>query len=175
MNEKLDAIREKLYREDGGPIYTILDGASVPGLREKLAEDEPEHVCLYAGDLQPDMAEVAPYLVKLENNTPFNDWVLERGWGNHWGIYAETGAPMLELRKHFRRFLTVHDENGKPLLFRYYDPRVLRAYLPTCNGEELNTLFGPVDAYLMEDEGGDAMLRFRLKNGTLAKQVEKLG
>ena len=60
----------------------------------------------------------------------------------------------------------MHDPTGKPLLFRYYDPRVLRVYLPTCNAEELKTLFGPVQAYIMEDESGAAMLRFRLKNGT---------
>ena len=87
---------------------------------------------------------------------------------------AESGADLHSLRQHFRGFLTVHDASGKPLLFRYYDPRVLRTYLPTCSGEELNTMFGPVDAYLMEDESGAALLRFRLKNGTLAKQVEQV-
>ena len=174
MSDRVDAIREKLYREEGGAIFAVLDGASVAGLLQKLAEHEPEHVCLYRGELEPDMAEVAPYLVKLDSDGPFTDWVLDRGWGNHWGIFAETGADLVSLRQHFRNFLTVHDPNGKPLLFRYYDPRVLRGYLPTCNGEELNTMFGPVDAYLMEDESGAALLRFRLKNGTLAKQAERI-
>ena len=36
--------------------------------------------------------------------------------------------------------------------FRYYDPRVLRVYLPTCNARELQTVFGPVLRYLVEDE-----------------------
>ena len=44
MSERVDAIREKLYREEGGAIYAILDGASVPGLPQQLAEQEPEHV-----------------------------------------------------------------------------------------------------------------------------------
>src|SRR5437763_147211 len=131
MSDRVDAIREKIYHEDGGSIFTILDGASVPGLLQKLADDEPENVCLYRGELKPDMAEVAPYLVKLDSDGPFTDWVLDRGWGNHWGILAETGADLTSLRQHFRRFLTVHDPNGKPLLFRYYDPRVLRVHLPT--------------------------------------------
>jgi len=178
MSDRVDAIREKLYREEGGPIYTVLDGASVSGLLQKLADLEPEHVCLFGEELEPDMAEVAPYLVKLDNESPFTDWVLDRGWGNHWGVFAEigaeTGANFISLRKHFRSFVKVHDQSGKPLLFRYYDPRVLRVYLPTCNGEELHTMFGPVDANYMEDESGAALLRFRLKNGTLAKQVEQV-
>ena len=120
------------------------------------------------------MAEVAPYLVKLDGDSPFTEWVLDKGWGNHWGVFAESGADLHSLRQHFRGFLTVHDASGKPLLFRYYDPRVLRTYLPTCSGEELNTMFGPVDAYLVEDESGAALLRFSLKNGTLVKQAEQV-
>lgn len=178
MSDRADAIREKLYREEDGAIFAVLDGASVPGLLQKLADHEPEHECLYQGELKPDMAEVAPYVVKLDSDSPFTDWVLDKGWGNHWGVFAEigaeTGADLISLRKHFRTFLKVHDSEGKPLLFRYYDPRVLRTYLPTCSGEELRTMFGPVDAYLMEDESGAALLRFRLKNGILAKQIEQV-
>jgi hypothetical protein len=174
MSDRADALREKLYEEEGNVVYAILDGASVSGLLKQLAEQQPEHVCLYRGELEPDMAEVAPYLVKLEHDTPFTDWVLDRGWGNHWGIFAECAADLDSLRRHFRTFLTVHDDSGKPLLFRYYDPRVLRTYLPTCNGEELKSLFGPVQAYVMEDESGASMLRFRLKNGSLGKQVTQL-
>lgn len=169
-----DALREKLYREEGGGIFVVLDGASVNGLRQKLADEQPPHECLYAGELEPDMQEVAPYLVKLDPDTPFTDWVLDRGWGKHWGIFAETNAELPVLRRHFRGFLKVHDPNGKPMLFRYYDPRVLRTYLPTCNPEELKTLFGPVNAYMMEDESGASMLRFRLKNGALAKEAEPI-
>jgi hypothetical protein len=34
-----------------------------------------------------------------------------------------------------RRFLRVKDEDG--LVFRFYDPRVMRVYLPTCAAGEL--------------------------------------
>ena len=61
-------------------------------------------------------------------------------------------ADLRTMRNHFRKLLTVYDPNGKPLLFRYYDPRVLRVYLPTCNAEELATIFGPINSYLLEDE-----------------------
>ena len=44
MSDRVDAIREKLYREEGGSIFAVLDGASVPGLRQKLADQEPEHI-----------------------------------------------------------------------------------------------------------------------------------
>jgi hypothetical protein len=118
------------------------------------------------------MQEVTPYVVKLDSESPFTEWVLDRGWGQHWGIFLESGADLAALRRHLRSFLTVHDPNGKPMLFRYYDPRVMRVYLPTCNAEELKAVFGPVQSYMMEDESGAGMLRFRVKNGVLAKQSE---
>jgi hypothetical protein len=172
MSDRVDDLREKLYGEENAPIYAILDGASVPGLLQKFADEEPPHECLYAGDLKPDMQEVTPYVVKLDSESPFTEWVLDRGWGQHWGIFLESGADLAALRRHLRSFLTVHDPNGKPMLFRYYDPRVMRVYLPTCNAEELKAVFGPVQSYMMEDESGAGMLRFRVKNGVLAKQSE---
>ena len=174
MSDRAEAVREKLYREEGGAIFVILDGASVPGLLQKLVDEEPEHICLYRGELEPDMAEVAPYLIKLAPEAPFTEWVLDRGWGNHWGIFAETSADLRALRQHFRSFLTVHDPDGKPMLFRYYDPRVLRVFLPTCSTDDLTKMFGPVDSYAMEDQEGAAMVRFRMKNGSLVKQAETL-
>ena|SRR5271165_1138239 len=174
MSGRVDVLRERLYREEGSAVFGVLDGASVPGLLQKFADLQPEYVCLYRGELEPDMAEVAPYLVKLERDGPFTDWVLDRGWGNHWGVFAESSVDLATLRRHFRGFLTVHDESGKPLLFRYYDPRVLRTYLPACNAEELKTIFGPLQSYMMEDESALGLARFRLKNGSLAKSVEQI-
>ena len=55
----------------------------------------------------------------------------------------------------------VHGPDGKRLYFRYYDPRVLRVYLPTCNTEETKFIFGPLAAYFCEGETADTLLTFR--------------
>jgi Domain of unknown function (DUF4123) len=148
----VQSVKMHLFSGNGAKVFTILDGASIPDLLGNLAAFNPEHICLYRGELAQDMAQVAPYLCFLERDKPFTDWVLTNGWGEHWGIFGVTWADMKELRKHFRKFLTVYDESGKSLYFRYYDPRVLRMYLPTCNAGELKTVFGPVESYLVEDE-----------------------
>lgn len=172
------AVNARLFADADANVFAILDGASVPDLRDALYRMQPEHVCLYRGELAPDMAEVAPYLVRLERDSEFAEWVIEKGWGNHWGIFAEADADLHTLRQHFRRFLTVHDSDGKPLIFRYYDPRVMRVYLPTCNAEELAAIFGPVSAYLLEGAvEGDSpgtLLRFEAASGALAAKEEKL-
>ena len=170
----IQAVHQQLFADTEGQVFTVLDGASIADLRLSLYRHRPEHECLYRGELAPDIAEVAPYLVRLEPNAAFTQWVLTQGWGQHWGIFAFASADLHTLRQHFRRFLTVYDPDGKPLLFRYYDPRVLRAYLPTCNGDELATVFGPVTCYLLEEEQPNTILRFRMLSGVLQQEKRQI-
>lgn len=76
------------------------------------------------------------------------------------GVFAISKANFRELRMHLRTFLKVYGPDLTPLYFRYYDPRVLRVYLPTCNELELQTVFGPVLRYIVEDENPVALLKF---------------
>jgi len=175
MDQRAAFVTKVLFgEEDDVNLFTILDGASVPGLLQHLYDCELHYECLYRGDLAPDMAEVAPYLVKLERESALTGWIVEEGWAKHWGIFARSSEDLRTMRRHFRTFLTVHDSNAKPLYFRYYDPRVLRVFLPTCNAGELNAIFGPVDRYLMEDEPGSAILSFRNNGGALVKRKDEL-
>lgn len=153
-------LAQHLFAVPETAVYAILDGASAPKLLEALDRWEVESVCLFRGELEPDMALMAPYLAMVRPDTPFVEWLLQEGWGRHWGIFAITRAGFLDLRKHFRSFIKVYGPDGKPLLFRYYDPRVLRAYLPTCNEQEARTVFGPVLRYVLEDEDPTILLKF---------------
>lgn len=152
-------------------VFVVLDGALIPELRMKLYEMKPVHHCLFTGELEPDMAEVAPYLVRLLPNTPFTDWILGEIWGKNWGIFFQTRETVIEMRKHSTSLITVYDEAGNPMMFRYYDPRVLRKFLPTCNGEELKTFFGSVYTFFAESEDKESLLSFQIENDQL-KQTE---
>ena len=123
MHKKLN---RELFADPETNVYAVLDGASIPVLRDKLYEEEPEHVCLYAGDLEPDLEEVARYLVSLQQGSRFTDWLIISGWGKHWGFFASVKEDLRTVRKHFRTFLLVQDPEGKTLYFRYYDPRAMR-------------------------------------------------
>lgn len=172
--EVAKSVTDTLFSQEGMNVFAVLDGASVPDLLQTLYEHQPEYVCLYRGQLEPDLASVAPYLVHIHSDTPLADWLIQKGWGEHWGIFALTDTDLITMRKHFRKFLTVHDSDGKPLLFRYYDPRVLRLYLPTCNAEELATIFGPISSYLVEGEDATILLSFQLEKDELQQQQKSL-
>ncbi len=163
-------LEKYLFRKDNH-TYAILDGASVPDLPNKLYEMSPSNVCLYQGELSPDLVYVAPYLVHLSPGTPFTDWLLTESWGKHWGIFVQSPVSLTGMRKHFRLLLTVYDDQGNPMLFRYYDPRVLPAFLKTCKQDELETIFGQVRHYFTELPDKSQLTRFSLANQKL-KEVE---
>ncbi len=101
------------------------------------------------------IAEVAPYLVRLTKGSQDTRRLVDAAWGNAWGVFLQSKADLEPLRRHLRLFLSVLTEKKKKLLFRFYDPRVLRPYLPSCTEQELQTFFGPIDAYVLEGEDPD--------------------
>ncbi|MBI5384816.1 MAG: DUF4123 domain-containing protein [Verrucomicrobia bacterium] len=160
-------LKQLLFTTEEEPVYAILDGASVPELLERLAIAKEEHVCLYRGELGPDLARMAPYLVKLRQESPFTDWILSEGWGNHWGIFTTAPVGLEAMRRHLRHFLRVKDPAGQILYFRYYDPRVLRVYLPTCNVRELQFVYGPAGRYVCEGAKAAEALAFAFEEQEL--------
>src|SRR5262249_6287896 len=121
-----------------------------------------------SGALAPELVETAPYLVHLNARATFTPRLFDLAWGESWGVFARSRSGLEDLRRHFRRLLLVRDAHGQSLYFRYYDPRVLRVYLPTCTREELKTFFGPVESFVVEERDPDRMVtHFRRVNGDL--------
>ncbi|MGB7069382.1 MAG: DUF4123 domain-containing protein [Pyrinomonadaceae bacterium] len=152
-------------------LYGILDGASVPDLPTRLYEAQLPNHCLFKGDLNPDVAYVAPYLVYLPPEHKFTEWVISEGFGDACVIFAHSQHSLIEMRRHFRSLVNVYDEKGNSMTFRCYDPRVLRKYLPTCTPEELETFFGNVDTFFAESGDGEGLMSFTIENNAL-KQTE---
>ena len=164
-----------ILRNIGGPLFALLDATRDPlTILGMLRSSGDEHQSLYEG-MQGKMLEAfAPYLVRLPADSRLLERLIAKGWGQHWGIFVVSDADFKALRKHFRTFLMVKGPEGKQLYFRYYDPRVLRVYLPTCNAAEADFVFGPVAAYLCEAEARDSLLVFQPGEGSAQCEVVKL-
>jgi hypothetical protein len=159
--------------EDGtaSQVYHIVDAARDKSILAELMAAKEEKVCLFRGEKAVEMAQVAPYLVKLDRGQGFTQWLINKGWGNSWGIFMVSRLNFVKLEIHCRDLFQVYDEEGRPLLFRYYDPRVLRVYLPTCNSQELKLFFGPVNHIVLEDDDSSGLLRYQNLEGKL--QIQK--
>ncbi len=149
--------------------YVLLDAAKMRGEMEKARELNPEHICLYEGDSERFLGAVAPWLFDLEDGSDFAAWLSEAAQSNSWGVFIRCNAEPNELYTHLRKFLVVATEDGRELYFRYYDPRVLREFLPTCDKQQLLDFFGPIEAFLAEDENG-LLVEYALGDGLLQLQ-----
>jgi hypothetical protein len=68
-----DRLKQHLISETTR-LFCVLDGASVPKLPMQLHKMQAANVCLFKGDLEPDMLYVAPFVVHLPPNDKFTDW-----------------------------------------------------------------------------------------------------
>ncbi|MEZ4312883.1 MAG: DUF4123 domain-containing protein [Polyangiaceae bacterium] len=142
----------------GEPLFGVFDSARDMRVLELLRESRETVASLYDGEAGEAMADGAPYLAAFsaggESGSLLSRLVAE-GWGRSWGIYLESSRPFVEVRRHLRRFLVVkNDETEERLYFRYYDPRVLRVFLPTCTQRQRGELFAEVSRYWLEGEDG---------------------
>ena len=161
---RINQIISQLWRPVEGQaslnVYALVDAARSDVIYPKILAAESECVCLHRGKRALELAWVAPYLVRIQEQDPFFLWLLEDGWGKSRVSFVRSTATLNELKRHFQTCLTVYDENGKSYFFRFYDPRVLRTYLPTCNEDEINTVFGPGESFIVEDADPSSLLHF---------------
>jgi pSer/pThr/pTyr-binding forkhead associated (FHA) protein len=141
-----------LLRRDLQPLFAILDAARDIRILALLVHYKAECQSLYEGVEGAKLAQVAPYLIRLAPDSALLEPLVTEGWGKSWGVYLTCFSDFHEVRRHLRRFLEVKLPDGEQVYFRFYDPRVMRIYLPTCVGEEANQFFGPIKRYVMEGE-----------------------
>lgn len=142
-------------------MFALLDAARHDLVLPTVLGSGLTHRSLYEGWQGEGLSDVAPYLVQVPPDADaFLDAVLAQGWGDSWGTFLFSTEDFFTVRRHLRRFLKVQSEDGKRLFFRYYDPRVLRSYLPTCTPDELAGFLGPISWWVTEGLRGETLLRF---------------
>lgn len=135
----------------GTRLYGIVDCARDPRLHA-LVQDCPQKACLFAGQLEPVLEKVSPWLVALGPDVPLETVWKAHGRGRSWGILVETGLDLASLRRHLRQFLQARLPDGEIALFRFYDPRVWRAYWPSLTQDEQARWTGPGVRFIAEPE-----------------------
>jgi hypothetical protein len=153
------------------PLYAVFDAARDLRALNWPKESGEQYQSLYDGQSAQDLEMFAPYLVRFSKPSPLLRNLIAKAWGKSWGVYLTSAASFPDLRKHFRHFLMaqIEGKSDKTLYFRFYDPRVLRVYLPTCTPQEIRQFFGPIGSFLVEDKDESKLLRFR----TGAKGLER--
>lgn len=154
IDQAMAALHELERHPD--PLYAVVDASRGPRILQLLREAVDEHRSLYDGVKGEALAHCAPYLVRLRHDSGLLERLLREGWGNRWGIFLSSRAPMKDVRRHLRRFLLVEDDvTAERYYFRFYDPRTLRVFLPTCTPRQREDFFDVVSCYFAEGERGE--------------------
>lgn len=158
-----DALAELLFQGDQGPCYALLDAARLPEVPDILTGSGLEHACLFQGEAEADLAEVAPWLVRLTPDSRLTRRLLS-GADSRWGLWGKDGAVFLRstddlasLRRHFRRMTRLQDpDSGRWFLFRFYAAPTMRDLVAGMEPARLRRFCGPVRRFVVPD-GADAV------------------
>lgn len=157
-------------------LYMLVDAAIDDAIYPALEASERLYSCLYDANSIPDVVRaVAPYIIRVEPLDTFVQWCLEVGMTKHaCVVFAAEGLAMPDLRFHFKKFSKVCSPKGKPLLFRYYDPRVMYTFLNHASVEESTAFFKAISAFWVPKVVGNALAvtQFRA-DGTQADATHK--
>jgi hypothetical protein len=158
-----------IRREAQWKLYAIVDGAQAFELAFAARLMGHELYTLFSGDLAESAAHVGPCLVVIgEPSALLQQWVEKMG--SNAGVLFESTAELDRLCAHLRTIFVAADEEGQEYFFRFYDPRVLRAFLPTCRQDELREFFGPIDSWIAETRDGSAFTVSSLTESGLSER-----
>ena len=90
------------------------------------------------------------------------DVLVKDGWGRGWGFFCISAYSMEEICTHLRNYLTMYNGAGRPMTFRFWDPRVLRALAPALPPEEAADFFGPISRIVVEGETPEVAMELAL-------------
>lgn len=113
--------------------FAILDAAKLTNLPELLDRSDLDHRCLFKGAAYNELKNVAPWIVRLEEDNTFTRNLFTRSdahwhlWGKEPGIYVRARGSLEAMWKHFRKFTRVQSPAGKWYYLRFWDKSVLNA------------------------------------------------
>ena len=127
--------------------YAVIDLASAVALRPVVprllsAVAEP----LLARSMPLQLLEVGPWLVHLLDTPEVESTLAGYGIAVPWGYFVHSKVDILSLRQSLRKFnLAKLPDRPKEVLFRYWDPRVLKIFLDRASTVQRGQFFAWID------------------------------
>ncbi len=146
--------------------FGVIDLASAVALRSKVVRLEPPNGCsLLDATTYLDVVPVGPWLIDLDRCSDLRRIWVKQVRNKELGYTITTSLDLADLRRHLRKFALAEVEGQpKPVLFRYFDARIIRTFLfEIFSPEERQNFLGPMHG--LEVRGADS-------NGTLVFEPE---
>ena len=151
---------------DGEIVFAVLDplrDSRIPAFLEASGE----RFAALGG-----AAGVAAYIVAIPLRSRLLDVLLKDGWSRGWGFYCTARAGLEEAFAHLQGYVTLRSEHGRTLLFRFWDPRLMRLIVPAMAPSEAADFFGPLARLIVEGERPEMAIEFSLTSrGTKQEEL----
>jgi hypothetical protein len=168
-------LKAGLWAASDARVHAVIDGLVVPALPEKLEHAQVRGWdCLQRGALSAARAEQSAYVAELDPAAPFSDWLLGEAPAVHpgWGVVLVSDRALLPVREHCRAIGDVLTPEGERRAWRWYDPEVLEAVLPTLSASQLDELFSLGQSIVVP--GANAWTWHALEHGVLSSSSRAL-
>ena len=155
---------KELFKKDLNS-YAVIDSVAIPMLLANIHKHSVPFLCLYRGEIPIDRVDIVPYIVKLNKNSQFCNWLIEASTKTPCCIYLNSSENITDVRKHLRKFIKAEIPSGKTIYFRFYDPRILKVYLPECELDDERVVYGEIiEEYYIYNINTERMDSFRPKH-----------
>lgn len=162
-------IGEQINVQAGESLFAVIDSAQDLELAFASQQLYGETIhTLFQGDMTDALADVAPYMTKIDLQKDYlARW--QEQLGNNAGILFVTKQNDVDqLVQHLRGIFVVEDDTQQEYFFRFYDPRVMHSYLPTCNESELSEFFGPISRFFIQSEQPNHLTQYSIVENHLS-------
>lgn len=131
--------------------YALLDAGQLPRTYyAELKKKIPQHICLFSLTKEHNIAEYGPILIPIDrklDNTTVAALVraMRFGWTVSW---LSSLLSLNQLAIHLAGHLNGSFTDGSEVLIRYYDPRLLPAFINECELLSTRSLMYPICHWL---------------------------
>ncbi|WP_158442387.1 DUF4123 domain-containing protein [Paracoccus aminophilus] len=151
----------------GRNCFAVLDAASLPNLPELLSVSDQQFDCLFRGKARSDLANVAPWILRLDPTSRFTQRLWIQGtapWqlgGKFRGLLLSSDDSIGQVTQHFRRLTRIRRADADEwMFFRFYNPHTIAAIAPHLTRQEAASILG---SYVIAGVDGLASATFRAK------------
>jgi hypothetical protein len=154
-----DDLAETLTRTGLG--FALVDGVRNRAAIEAVRASDPERArSVLVGRRNSDLDACAPHLLWLPMVRSLAKEIVLDAASESECVFLEAQAPFAEVARHLRRQLVVESEDGSSKLFRFFDPAILRTYLPTLSERESSRFFGPITSFYIVTRGARSLVPY---------------
>lgn len=147
---------------DPNHLYAIIDCSRRGGIFQWLKSSKLTKESLFSGNTQIMMEEIAPYLIQYKQED-FHLWseLLDQYWATSSLFFISSYRNSDQLRLQLKKCFIAETPTGKEALFRFFDPRAWRSFLPMATSQQVDYIYGDaIDTVHTESQCGEKLFSF---------------